>query len=70
MPRPSNTVTVEVDEHTTIEVTGVPRSGRSVMTVHKSDYVKGDPTTSSSILSFRLTDEVRRSIIDALEMMR
>lgn len=70
MPYTSNTVTVEVDPQTTIELSGIPRAGRTMMTIHKSDYVKGQAIVTSTTLTFRLNDEVKRSLVDALEMMR
>ena len=69
MPRPSNTVTVEIDRDTTIELVGVRNAGRCEMTVHQVIERKGGVITAT-VSKFRLQDEQRRSLIDALEMMR
>lgn len=69
MPRKSNTITIEVDNDTTIEIIGTPRTGRCDMTVHQVVSRK-EKTTTATLTSFRLDDQTKRSLVDALEMMR
>lgn len=69
MPRHTNTITLELDRDTTLEISGQKGGPRTTVTVHQVTS-REKSLVEATVLDFRLTPDTLRTLADSLDLFR